>query len=297
MSDLPPWPFRFAAHLGVRSTDTPLFLHSVGSADPVAQIRHVATLGFAGVEDNGLMTRPHVEQERIGQALVEHGLVMNSFVLGSRPGEWLYWGRKDQTTQNLLLTEIEAALSAAQRSGGRTISVVSGDDEGIPKDRQLEAMAAHLRVLLPRVADQGITLALEHISAKRVPGLLLRQLEDSLRIIESVGHPALGLVFDTHHVTAMDGDLMQAWSRARDHVAVVQLADHPERNEPGSGHVNFPAFLAGLHRENWQGLIELEFTPQNPGKQGEQSAIDRLRQISLRSVTGLPSPSQQPPMR
>ena len=79
----PDWPFRFAAHLGVRSPDTPLFLHSVGSADPVAQIRYVAGLGFAGVSDNGLMARPPADQVRIGSALAEHGLVLSSFVFSA----------------------------------------------------------------------------------------------------------------------------------------------------------------------------------------------------------------------
>ena len=285
MSDLPHWPFRFATHLGVRSTDTPLFLHSVGSADPVAQIRHAATLGFAGVEDNGLMTRPPDQQSRIGQALAEQGMTMNSFVLGSRPAEWLYWGREDQATRELLRDELETALSAAQLSGGRTISVVSGDMAGMDRDRQLDAMARHLRELLPRVVDQGVSLALEHISDKRVPGLLLRRLEDSLRLIATVDHPALGLVFDTHHVTEMDSDLPGSWERARRHVTVVQLADHPDRHEPGTGNIDFVAFLSALHRDAWAGLVELEFTPKQADAEGEAAVLQSLSRICRQAVS------------
>jgi hydroxypyruvate isomerase len=292
MNDAPPKDLRFAAHLGVRSTDTPLFLHSVGSADPVAQINYIATLGFAGVEDNGLMTRLPEQQMRIGQALTEHGLAMNSFVLGSCSGEWLYWGREDQTTRELLRDEIESALSAAQLSGGRTISVVSGDMAGMDRDRQLDAMARHLRELLPRVADQGVSLALEHISDKRVPGLLLRRLEDTLRLIDAVGHPALGLVFDTHHVTEMDGDLLATWARASAHATVVQLADHPDRNEPGCGTIDFTTFLSTLQRQDWRGLIELEFMPSQPGAAGEKAVLTRLQAITRQPTA---SPSLPPP--
>src|ERR1700739_4105886 len=47
------WILRYAPHLGFRSLDTPLFLASVGSTDPMAQIAFIASLGFAGVQDPG----------------------------------------------------------------------------------------------------------------------------------------------------------------------------------------------------------------------------------------------------
>ena len=74
------WNLRYAAHLGLRQPDAPLFLASAGSADPVEQIRYVAEIGFAGVFDNFLKIRPAAEQQRIGEALARHGVAMGSFV-------------------------------------------------------------------------------------------------------------------------------------------------------------------------------------------------------------------------
>ena len=42
------WNLRYAAHLGFRSLDLPLFAASVGSADPIAHIAYAAKLGLAG---------------------------------------------------------------------------------------------------------------------------------------------------------------------------------------------------------------------------------------------------------
>lgn len=291
------WPFRFAAHLGIRSTDTPLFLHSAGSTDPVVQIGFVAALGFAGIEDNGLMTRSLQEQQRISVALSEHGLILSSFVCGSQPGAWIYWGRNDDASRAHQRNQLETAIATAKCVRGRTISVVSGFDETLGRDEQLDAMASNLRRLVGLAEDAGVLLALEHISTRRVPGLLLRYIDDSLRIINAVNNPALGLVFDTHHVTEQDGNLMNAWQRARANAYVVQLADHPERHEPGSGNIDFPAFLAELHASGYDGMIEIECMPSQPGSAGEQTMLDTLHRISQQAAGFPVSPSLPVPRR
>src|SRR5215471_4816225 len=79
------WTLRYAPHLGFRSLDMPLFLASVGSADPVAQIEFVASLGFAGVQDPWFATRPEAVQSKIASALSDFGLTSGCVVCGS-PG-------------------------------------------------------------------------------------------------------------------------------------------------------------------------------------------------------------------
>ena len=87
------------------------------------------------------------------------------------------------------------------------------------------------------------------------------------------------LVFDTFHTQAMDGDLINNFRRVRDRVAVVQIADVPDRFEPGTGEINFVNFLRVLRAEKYAGLVELEYFTSMPGAEGEQQALRALREV------------------
>jgi hydroxypyruvate isomerase len=127
-----PWKLRFAPHIGLTSLDTPLFKHSAGSDDPVAQIDHVADLGFAGIEDNLLKLRSPVEQERIGAALARRGLEMGCFVGNADAWNAPLWGRDDDAARQKLRADLDSSIAAAARVGGRYLTTISGRDASTP---------------------------------------------------------------------------------------------------------------------------------------------------------------------
>src|SRR5258708_11077928 len=77
------WILRYAPHLGFRSLEMPLFPASAGSADPLAQISFIASLGFAGVQDPWFATRPEPTQLRMISALSEFGLAAGCAACGT----------------------------------------------------------------------------------------------------------------------------------------------------------------------------------------------------------------------
>ena len=77
----------------------------------------------------------------------------------------------------------------------------------------------------------------------------------------------------------MDGDLIGNFRRVRDVVEVVQLADSPDRLEPGTGEIHFSNFLRAVRQEGYGGLVELEHNLSQPGAAGEQLALQQLREI------------------
>ncbi|MBL7878114.1 MAG: xylose isomerase, partial [Cyclobacteriaceae bacterium] len=52
-----------------------------GGTDFIDQIKFMADQGFRGIEDNGLLGRPAVEQDRIGKTLSQLGMTMGVFVI------------------------------------------------------------------------------------------------------------------------------------------------------------------------------------------------------------------------
>ena len=79
--------------------------------------------------------------------------------------------------------------------------------------------------------------------------------------IEQIGAPNLRLSIDTYHAAAMGVPLSPFIVRNSSKVGHVQLADWPKRNEPGSGEIDFDAFLRALVVIGYKGFIGLEYIP------------------------------------
>src|SRR3546814_8012082 len=97
----------------------------------------------------------------------------------------------------------------------------------------------NLRQAADLAARGEVTLGIEPMVA--VPGMLLQSAYSAAELVSRVNHPAVGLIFDTGHVSAMDGDVLKAQRELEHVVCAYQLADMPDRVEPGSeigrGHV------------------------------------------------------------
>ncbi len=59
----------------------------------------------------------------------------------------------------------------------------------------------------------------------------------------------------------MEGDLAPTISKHLKHIAHVQIADTPGRNEPGTGEINFHYIFDHLDRSGYQGWIGCEYRP------------------------------------
>lgn len=281
----PGWTLRYAAHLGLRGPDLPLFRHSAGSADPRAQIAFIAGIGFAGVQDNFLKRRPVDEQEGIGRALAQHGLAMGSF--NNNPAHWNQplWCDESKTARTILAAELESSIAAAARTGARYLTCVTGDPGGTSPDAHraaLMAMARNLRRLADRAADAGLVFCVEPVAAAWIPGLLVATLADALAVIGEAAHPAVRLLFDVAHIQTSDGDAFGQLRTHWDTVALVQAADTPGRRDIGSGTLDWPGILGWLREKGYTGLVEIEHQPLEEGAAGEQSLLERLRAVDGR---------------
>jgi hydroxypyruvate isomerase len=275
------WKLRFAPHTGFRDPAQPLFLESAGSPDPVAQIAYIADLGFAGIEDNNLLLRPLETQQRIGEALARHGLEMGCFTFPPEARN-LCWGSEDAATREALERHLRLAIEGARRVDGRLIVVSSARDLRVPLAYELSGMTENLKRLAPIAEKAGVVLCLEHVNAPRIPDRLLQHVADSYAMARAVGSPAVSIVFDFVHVQIMDGDIIANIDRCWERIGVFQLGDvgPAGRCEPGSGEINWVNVLRHVKRRGFTGLLELEHVCEQPGREGEQLALARLREIN-----------------
>jgi len=62
----------------------------------------------------------------------------------------------------------------------------------------------------------------------------------------------------------MEGNLVHTMTHLRERIGHVQVADSPDRHEPGTGEINFPYVLKQLDATGYEGYVGLEYRPSGP---------------------------------
>lgn len=109
---------------------------------------------------------------------------------------------------------------------------------------------------------QGRQILIEPINTKvTMPGYALATTQAAEAILHLLNAPSLGLQLDLFHMSIMEGvseDRVRALLPLIKH---VQIADVPDRHEPGTGDMDFPAPLQMLEGLGYDGWIGCEYNP------------------------------------
>lgn len=219
-----------------------------------------AQAGFRGVE----YQFPYDEDEReIVARLREHGLEM---VLQNLPaGDWAagergiacHPGRKQEFRDS-----VETAIVSARSLGCPRLNCLAGVAPPDADEASLrETLVENLAYAAGRVAQEDMTLLVEPINTRDMPGFYLSRSDQAIAVIEEVGAPNLKLQFDVYHMQVMQGDIVRTLERSLEHVGHVQIADNPGRHEPGTGELNFEFILGELDRLGYAGWVSCEYRP------------------------------------
>lgn len=160
---------------------------------------------------------------------------------------------------------VERALERADALGVRKLNCLVGRrDDAILWGAQYDCLVDNLRWAADQVGSTGRTLLVEQLNPLENPGFFLESIGLAERVLDDVGSRHLRLQFDVYHVQRAQGDVVSTLRRLIDRVGHVQIADVPERHEPGTGELNYPFILAELDRLGYEGRIGLEYRPSGP---------------------------------
>lgn len=159
--------------------------------------------------------------------------------------------------------EVREACGAAHRLGAKKMTVVAGDDRaGVSKQEMLDHVTTALKRVAPIAEDQDVMLILEPMNGRvDHPGHCLYGSEDAVRICREVGSTHVKINWDLYHMQISEGDLCGRLREGLDQLGYVQLADHPGRNQPGTGEIHYPRVLKELASLGYTGLVGLECWP------------------------------------
>jgi len=241
---------RFAANLTLLFSELP-FLERFGAA---------ARAGFGAVEFVSPYEHPPEEVSRAARdARVE--VAMFNLPAGD-------WGRGDRGMacdpgRDAELREgVLRALDYAGALGCARLHCMAGiRPAGVDEAALRDAYLASLRFAGSALAARGLTLLVEGINTRDMPGYYLSTSRQAFELMDAAGVPNLYYQYDVYHMQIMEGDLAATLERRIGRIGHVQIADPPGRHEPGTGEVNFGFLLRHLDRIGYRGWVGCEYRP------------------------------------
>ena len=117
-------------------------------------------------------------------------------------------------------------------------------------------------------APDGLTLLIEPINNRDVPGYHLNTAEDALTVLDAVGADNLRLQLDLYHCQIMTGDLATRIRALLPHISHIQIAGVPERHEPDTGEVNYLYLFDLLDDLGYEEYVGCEYHPRTTTEAG-----------------------------
>lgn len=158
---------------------------------------------------------------------------------------------------------VARAIEYATALGCRRLHAMAGlAKDGADRAAMRRTYVENLRYAAAETARHGITLLIEPINTRDIPGYFLNRQDEAHAIREEVGAPNLKVQLDLYHCQIVEGDLATKIRRDLPHVGHMQIAGVPERHEPSLGEVNYPYLFALIDALGYAGWIGCEYRPQ-----------------------------------
>jgi hydroxypyruvate isomerase len=157
---------------------------------------------------------------------------------------------------------VERALEYAGACGCPRLNALAGiAPPGAAPELLFETLVENLRYAARKLEAAGLTLLTEPANPRTIPGFYLTTSRRGIEAIDAAGAPNLKLQYDIFHMQIVEGDLAKTIERLLPRIGHLQLADVPDRHEPGSGEINFDFLLPHIDRLGYEGWIGCEYIP------------------------------------
>ncbi|MSP95785.1 MAG: hydroxypyruvate isomerase [Betaproteobacteria bacterium] len=154
------------------------------------------------------------------------------------------------------------AIEYALAAGCPRLNCLAGiAPQGAPAERFHATLVDNLRFAATELARAGLALMIEPVNTRTIPGFFLSRSAQAVAVLDEVGAANAFIQYDLFHMQIMEGDLARTIERLLPRIGHMQIADVPDRHEPGSGEINFDFLLAQIDRLGYAGAIGCEYIP------------------------------------
>ena len=107
----------------------------------------------------------------------------------------------------------------------------------------------------PTLRAYDVTIAIEPLN--RFETYFLNVATDAVALCDAIGHPNVGILFDTFHANIEEKDVAAGYRTAAPHLKHVHTCEN-DRGIPGTGHVDWPGVFQALRDIYYDGWVTIE---------------------------------------
>jgi hydroxypyruvate isomerase len=157
---------------------------------------------------------------------------------------------------------VPVALELAERLGCRRLNALLGHDlPDVDTAEQRELARTNVAEAADQAAEAGISVLIEAVNTFENGPYLLSSTHGAADFVAEVGRENVRLQYDAYHMQRMEGNLVANLREHADRVAHIQVADSPDRGEPGTGEINYRYVFEAIEGLGYEGFVGLEYTP------------------------------------
>lgn len=226
------------------------------AGDLDARLRAAKAAGFELAEFHLWRDKP---VDALAAALTETGMRLTGICVDPRRSI------VDPAEREEMVTAVRETIAATAKLGKPNLIVASGFRvEGLSEEEHFANAVTALRAAADAAEEAGVMLLLEALNTRLFPAMYLVSTTLGLDLIEAVNSPNLRLLYDVWHSAVMGENMAEVLAGRIQLVAHVQVADMQDRNEPGTGSLDWAAVMQTLQDLGYSGAIGLEYFPTLP---------------------------------
>lgn len=234
--------------------------------------------GFTGVEYLFPYEYPTAV---LREQLDQHGL--EQVLFNAPPGNWDAGERGIASLPGReaeFRTGIVKALHYAHELNCAKVHVMAG--LAIPGSRRSQdaCYRENLTWAAELAHQEGVRLLIEPINRRDMPDYYLATQRQAQLLVSEIDQINLGVQLDLYHCQITEGDLTLTLETGvlAGHVAHIQIAGVPRRQEPDTGEVDYAHLLRRLDELSYQGAVGLEYRPAAGTSAGVTRVLQHFRE-------------------
>jgi hydroxypyruvate isomerase len=119
----------------------------------------------------------------------------------------------------------------------------------------------NLRYACAEATKHDITIVIEPINTRDMPGFFLNTQAEAHAVCQEVGAPNIKIQMDLYHLQIVEGDMTMKLRHYLPWVGHIQIAGVPDRHEPDLGEVNYAYIFQLLDEIGYDGWVGCEYRP------------------------------------
>jgi len=224
--------------------------------EQIPLLETVKRAGFDGIE-LPLFDPQHKQDREIRREIEQHGL---ECTICSVLPAGLHTANSDDVIRRRTLEHLRACIETSAAMGSKIIAGPLYAPVGYFSGRRRTAdewrrAVECLQQLAPSLDEYAVTLAIEPLN--RYETYFLNTAADAARLCREIGHPRIGILFDTYHANIEEKDVAAAIHEAGPFLRHFHSCEN-DRGIPGTGHIEWPRVFGALRQVHYDSWLTIE---------------------------------------